>query len=203
MHDYRTDNAGKFSHYRKDFPILRRRINGQPLIYLDSAATSLKPKSVIDSVCRFYKEYTANVHRAIHLLSEESTEAFEDARETVARFINAESREIAFVHNATEALNVISATFRSCGPIAVPLSEHHSNLLPWRLGKVVVLDVLPSGQVDLADAEHKLSEFRPRMVAFSTVSNAFGIRQPGRSTNSNGPGDRSICAIGHLSECRS
>ncbi len=71
MLDHRTYNAGKFSGYRKDFPILQRRLNGQPLIYLDSAATSLKPKPVIDSVCRFYKEYTANVHRAIHLLSEE------------------------------------------------------------------------------------------------------------------------------------
>jgi len=178
MHEDLTDNTGKLSHYRNDFPILGRRLNGQPLIYLDSAATSLKPKSVIDSVCHFYREYTANVHRAIHLLSEEATEAFENARETVARFINAESREIAFVRNTTEALNVIAATFCSHGPIAVPLSEHHSNLLPWRSGKIVVLDVLPSGQVDLADAERKLSEFRPRIVTFSTVTNAFGVRQP-------------------------
>lgn len=172
------DNAVNFLHYRNDFPILQRQINGQPLIYLDSAATSLKPRHVIDSVCRFYSNYTANVHRAIHLLSEESTEAYENARETVARFINAESRDIAFVRNATEALNVVAATFRTSGSIAVPLSEHHSNLLPWRLGKVVVMEVLPSGQVDLAEAEKTLFRFRPCLVAFSTVTNAFGVRQP-------------------------
>jgi cysteine desulfurase/selenocysteine lyase len=178
MHTDHKENVRKFLDFRKDFPILQRRLNGRPLIYLDSAATSLKPMCVIDSVSQFYREYTANVHRAIHLLSEEATEAFENARETVARFINAESREIAFVRNTTEALNIIAATFRCHGPVAVPVSEHHSNLLPWRAGEVVVLDVLPNGQVDLADAEKKISKYQPRMVAFSTVSNAFGVRQP-------------------------
>jgi len=148
------------------------------LIYLDSAATSLKPQCVIDSVCRFYTQYTANVHRAVHTLSEEATAAFEGARETVARFINCDSREVAFVRNATEALNVVAAAFRPRGPIAVPLGEHHSNLLPWRSGEMVVLNVLPSGEVDLADAERKLADARPCLMAFSTISNAFGTRQP-------------------------
>ncbi|MHC4355038.1 MAG: aminotransferase class V-fold PLP-dependent enzyme [Planctomycetota bacterium] len=116
--------------------------------------------------------------RAVHLLSEESTEAYEGARETVARFIDAESREIAFVRNATEALNIVAATLRSCGPVAAPLSEHHSNLLPWRPGELIDLEILPSGRIDLDDAEHKLSKFRPRLVSFSTVSNALGTRQP-------------------------
>ena len=111
-------------------------------------------------------------------MSEESTEAYEDARETVARFINAESREIAFVRNATEALNIVAASFRSCGPVAVPLSEHHSNLLPWRTGELIELEILPSGQINLDDAERKLLKFRPRLVSFSTVSNALGTRQP-------------------------
>lgn len=178
MTDRKTSDAARLLCCREDFPILQRRIGDRALTYLDSAATSLKPQSVIDAICAFYTKYTANVHRAVHLLSEEATEAYEGARETVARFIDAESREIAFVRNATEALNVVAAMLRSCGPVAVPLSEHHSNLLPWRSGELIELELLPSGQIDLDDAERKLSEFRPRLVSFSTVSNALGTRQP-------------------------
>ena len=178
MDSLRTSNVERFTELRGDFPVLRRQCAGRSLIYLDSTATSLKPVPVIQALCRFYEEYTANIHRAVHLLSEEATEGFEEARHTIARFINADGREVAFVRTATEALNVVASAFRELGPVAVPLSEHHSNLLPWRLGQVVPLEVLPSGQVDLAGAERKLGQFVRRLLAFTTISNALGTRQP-------------------------
>lgn len=145
---------------------------------MDSAATSLKPRSVIESVVRFYEESTANVHRAVHALSEEATELFEDARARIARFINADTREIVFVRHATEALNLVAHSLRSRGSVAVPLSEHHSNLLPWRSGHVVLLDLLPNGEVDVEAAQATIRKTRPGLVSMSTVSNALGVSLP-------------------------
>jgi cysteine desulfurase/selenocysteine lyase len=164
--------------FRADFPILRREINGRPLIYLDSAATALKPQCVIDAVVTFYTHYTANVHRAVHALSEEATEAFEGAREKVARFIGADTREIVFVRHATEAVNLVANSLPENCLVAVPVSEHHSNLLPWRRGRFVLLDALPTGEVDLDRARRVLRETKPALLTFSTVNNALGTRQP-------------------------
>lgn len=166
------------SKHRSDFPILEREIDGRRLTYLDSAATSLKPQVVIDAVVGFYVRYTSNVHRAVHALSEEATEAYEGARATVARFINADVREVAFVRNTTEAINVIAHNLRDRGPVVMPLSEHHSNLVPWRSGQVVALDVLPSGETDLARARRTIANVKPTLVTLSTVSNGLGIKQP-------------------------
>lgn len=168
-----------FSRYRADFPLLKRRLNGCPIVYLDSAATSLKPQAVIDEVVRFYSECTANVHRAVHLLSEEATEAFEDARKTIAQFIGADDREIVFVRHATEALNLIASSFPKDAVVAVSEAEHHSNILPWRHhNHVVSLPLNKSGHIDLDQAADLLRLHRPAVVALSTVGNAFGIRQP-------------------------
>ena len=171
------DRNARLEAPRADFPLLTRRINDRPIIYLDSAATSLKPQVVIDAVTRFYTECTANVHRAVHTLSEEATEAFEEARATVARFIGADDREVAFTRNATEAINVVAASRRE-GVVAIPLSEHHSNQLPWRQSEWCPLGLLPSGEIDLAIARRTLRDVQPSLVAFSTVSNALGTPLP-------------------------
>lgn len=179
--------AADLSPYRRDFPILSRMLDGRPLIYLDSAATSLKPQAVIDAMLRFYTQYTANVHRAVHQLSEEATEAFEESRARIARFINAESRDVAFVRNATEAINVVAMSVLQCRDregagsgviVMLPITEHHSNLLPWRGGRVVYLDVRPTGEIDLDAALNQIETQRPSLLALSLVSNALGLRAP-------------------------
>jgi cysteine desulfurase/selenocysteine lyase len=166
------------SRFRKDFPLLNRRIEGRPVIYLDSAATALRPQRVIDEVMRFYTEFTANVHRAVHQLSEEATEAFEGAREEIARFIGAEAREIAFVRHATEAFNLVARSLPEGAVVAVPDSEHHSNLLPWRRHKVVRLEVDAGGSVVPAAAVEAIRNGHPNLLTFSPVGNALGTRQP-------------------------
>lgn len=178
MSDIAMQSVPDLSKHRTDFPILKREIDGRRVTYLDSAATSLKPQVVIDAVTGFYSGYTANVHRAVHALSEEATEAFEGARETVARFVNADTREIAFVRNATDALNVVAHTLRGKGTVIHPLSEHHSNLLPWRAGETVAFDVLPGGGFDLDSAIHRVREVKPALLTMSAVSNALGTKLP-------------------------
>jgi cysteine desulfurase/selenocysteine lyase len=170
--------APNLQRYRADFPLLKRRIEGRPVIYLDSAATALRPQKVIDEVLRFYTECTANVHRAVHRLSEEATEGFEEARDEVARFIGAEAREIAFVRHATEALNLVARSLPEGAVIAVPDSEHHSNLLPWRRHQVLRLGVDDGGSVVLAPAVEAIRNGRPNLLTFSPVGNALGTRQP-------------------------
>ncbi|XOV89171.1 MAG: aminotransferase class V-fold PLP-dependent enzyme [Pseudomonadota bacterium] len=163
--------------YRNDFPILRRRLGELPLIYLDSGATSLKPQCVIDAVTGFYSECTANVHRSVHRLSEEATDRFEASREAVARFLNADSREIAFTRNATEALNLVAARTQS-GPVALTVVEHHSNLLPWLAQEHFFLELDEYRRIDLEKAEAAISQKRPSLVTLATISNALGIRHP-------------------------
>lgn len=163
---------------RADFPQLATEINGRPLIYLDSAATTLKPNAVIDAVSRFYRESVAGVHRAVHRPSEAATARFEGARETIARFIGADAHDVAFTRNATEALNVVAASFVERGPAAVALAEHHSNLLPWRRGALRPLPTTPEGVIELDGAARVLRAGGVKLVAFSAVSNALGVRQP-------------------------
>ena len=124
---------------RKDFPILHQEINGKPLVYLDNAATTQKPKSVIDSIEKYYRGYNSNIHRGVHTLSENATEAYESARVKVKDFINANStKEIVFVRGATEAINLVAQSFgrntlSSEDEIIITELEHHANIVPWQL----------------------------------------------------------------------
>ncbi|MCJ7719542.1 aminotransferase class V-fold PLP-dependent enzyme, partial [Candidatus Bathyarchaeota archaeon] len=124
---------------REDFPILKRKINGHPLIYFDNAATSQKPRQVIEAIKSFYENHNANVHRAVHTLSQESSELYENAHEEVAKFINAEGmEEIIFVRGTTEAINLVAYSwgFHNLGKddeVVVSLMEHHSNIVPWEI----------------------------------------------------------------------
>jgi cysteine desulfurase / selenocysteine lyase len=173
---------------RRDFPILSRVVNGQPLVYLDSAASSQKPASVIEAVQRYYETSHANVHRSIHTLGEEATELYEGARDAVRAFIGARGREeIVFTRGTTESINLVAqAVGRTLGPgdeILVTELEHHSNLVPWQMvcrdrGTVLrAVPVLPDGYLDL-DAYARLLSSRTRVVALAHVSNVLGTINP-------------------------
>lgn len=174
---------------RKDFPILSRRVHDKPLVYLDNAATSQKPVQVIDSIVSYYSNYNSNVHRGVHTLSEEATNAYEKARETVRRYINAKSiKEIIFVRGATEAINLVAATFGKMNiekgdEIAITMLEHHANIVPWQLlceEKGATLKVIPitsTGDVLMEDVEKALTE-KTKLLACAHVSNALGTILP-------------------------
>jgi cysteine desulfurase/selenocysteine lyase len=174
---------------RADFPILRQEVRGRPLIYLDSAATSQKPQAVIDAIVRFYQHDNANVHRGVHVLSERATEAYEGARETVRRFINArDAKEIIFVRGTTEAINLVAQTYgrKHLGPgdeVLITHIEHHANIVPWRMlceQTGAVLKVIPvddRGEL-LLDAVDALMTERTRILAVTQVSNALGTVVP-------------------------
>ncbi|MGC8648794.1 MAG: aminotransferase class V-fold PLP-dependent enzyme [Candidatus Micrarchaeia archaeon] len=171
---------------KEDFPILKRKFYGRTLVYLDSAATSQKPKQVIDAVSKFYKKYNANVHRGSYKLAEESTELYELSRERIAEFINAEdSSEIIFTRNATESINLVALTWASQNikkgdHIILTELEHHSNIVPWILlakNNGAVLDYVKvdkeRGIIDEADFEEKIKN-NPKLVAVSQCSNVLG-----------------------------
>ncbi len=173
---------------RRDFPILARLVNGQPLVYLDSAASSQKPAQVIEAVQRYYERSHSNVHRSIHTLGEEATELYEAARDAVRSFIGARSREeVIFTRGTTEAINLVAqAVGRTIGPgdeIVVTEMEHHSNLIPWQMAcrdRGAVLKAVPvveSAYLDM-DAFHRLLSPRTRMVAVTHVSNVLGTVNP-------------------------
>ncbi len=174
---------------REDFPILREKIHGKPLVYLDNAATTQKPKTVIDALVDYYSHYNANVHRAVHLLSVRATEACDKAREKVRRFINAASTdEIVFVRGTTEGLNLVAQTYgrRNIGAgdeVLISGLEHHSNIVPWQMlcdergARLRVVEIEDSGIIPLDQFEKALSE-RTRLVALSHVSNALGTVNP-------------------------
>jgi cysteine desulfurase / selenocysteine lyase len=174
---------------RKDFPILERKVHGKPLVYFDNAATSQKPRQVIDALVRYYEEYNANIHRAVHTLGEEATAAYEEAREKVARFINAPSTEnIVFTRNTTEAINLVSyswgnANIREGDEILLTEMEHHSNLIPWqRLAaeKGATIRYIPlTGQQTLSlDGMENLFETNTKMIAMPHASNSLGTINP-------------------------
>ena len=176
---------------RKDFPILKRRISGKPLVYLDNAATSQKPKAVIAAIDRYYQEYNANVHRGVHRLSEEATIAFEQSREKFARFIGAKtSKEIVFVRNATEALNLVALTWaranlRSGDRILLTEMEHHSNIVPWQMLakekglRIEYVEIRDDGTLNWENFEQLMKE-RPKVLSLAHVSNALGTINPVR-----------------------
>jgi cysteine desulfurase/selenocysteine lyase len=166
---------------RDDFPILQRTIAGRPLIYFDSAATALKPRCVIDKEREYSTQYSANVHRGRHRLSEEASDAYEDARASIAHHLNVSSSSVIFVRNATEAINLVATGLRSSeiGRVAVSIAEHHSNLLPWmRDFSVIWLDQRPDDPLDLPTLSDVLRREKPFLVAFSAVSNITGVANP-------------------------
>ena len=180
---------------RQGFPLLRQTIHGKPLVYLDNASTTQKPREVIDRVTRFYTEENANVHRGVHWLSERATEAYEEARGTVARFLNARKpQEIVFVRGTTEAINLVAAT---CGrasvgrgdDVVVSAMEHHSNIVPWQIlceqtgARLRIIPITDAGELDL-DAYERLLTDRTRIV--SVVARLERVRH-----GESGRGDRS------------
>ncbi len=175
---------------RQDFPVLQREVRpGVPLVYLDSTATSQKPRQVIEAIADFYLHHNANIHRGIHTLAEEATAAYEAARVKVARFIHAASpREIVFVRNATEAINLVAYTWgrahlKAGDVVLLTEMEHHANLVPWQILaaerglRLEFLPVTPDGQLDL-DALPRLLALEPKLVAFSGMSNVTGAIPP-------------------------
>ncbi len=174
---------------RRDFPILAERVNGRPLIWLDNAATTQKPTAVIERLAHFYRHENSNIHRAAHALAGRATDAYEGARETVARFLGAASaQEIVFVRGTTEAINLVAQAWgrHNVGPgdeIVVSLLEHHANIVPWqqlaaeRGAHIRVIPVDSRGQICL-DAYQKLLSDRTKLVAISQVSNALGTITP-------------------------
>src|SRR6516164_6399390 len=170
---------------RADFPILQRQVNGRPLIYLDNAATTQKPRQVIDALVDFYTTTNANVHRGVHTLSVESTDLYEAARERVGNFVGARSpEELVFVRNTTEAINLVAvcwgrANLKPGDEILASSLEHHSNLVPWQRvaqetgARIHLIQLTPDGTVDLDDYRQLLSP-KTRVVAIAHASNVLG-----------------------------
>jgi cysteine desulfurase / selenocysteine lyase len=178
---------------RKDFPILQRRIKGgHRLIYLDNAATTQKPKVVIEAISNYYTSYNSNIHRAVHQLAEEATAAFEEVRQKVAKLINAKSvEEIVFTRNATESINLVANSWAkqklNKGDIVLTSEiEHHSNIVPWQLiagevgASVSYLDVKDDGLIDLEGYPSHVSDPRLKLVSISQMSNVLGSILPVR-----------------------
>jgi len=156
---------------QNDFPLLRRKINGKPIVYLDSTATSLKPQAVIDKENEYYTKYTANIFRGIYTTSEEATKEYEDVRGKVAKFINApKSEEIVFTRNTSESINLVASCLRP-KEIVASIMEHHSNFVPWQqIGKLKVWD----GKEDLDNIVTRTTE----VFAITAVSNVLGTILP-------------------------
>jgi cysteine desulfurase / selenocysteine lyase len=174
---------------RKDFPILEREVYGKPLVYLDNAATSQKPRQVIDALVNYYENYNANIHRAVHCLGEEATAAYEEARAKVAKFINAPSPEcVIFTRNTTEAINLVAYTWgrenvREGDEIVLTQMEHHSNLIPWQRlaaekGVTVRYIELTDTQALALDGLENLFDAHTRIMAMPHVSNSLGTINP-------------------------
>jgi cysteine desulfurase/selenocysteine lyase len=176
---------------REDFPILRQTVHGRPLVYLDNAATTQKPQAVIDALVGYYGRDNANVHRGVHCLSERATAAFEGARATVRRFLNARStHEIVFTRNATEAINLVAQTFGRSrlgegDEVLITAMEHHSNIVPWQLvsaekgASLRVAPITDEGELLIGPFEDLLGP-RTRLVSVVHLSNALGTINPVR-----------------------
>lgn len=174
---------------RADFPILHQQAHGHPLVYLDNAATSQKPKAVIDALVRYYEGYNANIHRGVHYLSERATAEYETARKTVQAFLNAaRPAEIVFVRGTTEAINLVAQTYGRVhvgadDEVLITAMEHHSNLVPWQLlceekgARLRVAPINDAGELILEEFEKRLGP-RTRIVAVGHVSNALGTVNP-------------------------
>ena len=174
---------------RKDFPILERSVYGRPLVYFDNAATTQKPRCVIDAMTDEYLNVNANVHRGVHFLSQEATRIYEEARTTVREFIHARSNaEVIFTRGTTESINLVAATFgQAClhdgDEVIVTEMEHHSNIVPWQLlqsrvdVKLRVCPITDDGRLDM-EALPRLFTSRTRLLACTAVSNVLGTVNP-------------------------
>ncbi len=174
---------------RRDFPILRQRVRGRALVYLDNAATSQKPQVVIDAIRQYYERDNANIHRGVHFLSEHATEEYEAARRTVQGFLNAaDASEIVFVRGATEAINLVAQTYgrtnvHAGDEVLITAMEHHSNIVPWQIlceekgARLRVAPISDSGELLLQEFE-KLLGPRTKIIAVTHVSNALGTINP-------------------------
>src|SRR5580704_4565178 len=184
-----SNGAYDVGRIREDFPILAMQVYGKPLIYLDNAASAQKPRAVLDRLEQAYTTQYANVHRGLHYLANEATEAYEGAREKVAGFLNAERKEeIIFTRNATEAINLVAYTFareriKLGDEIVLSIMEHHSNIVPWhflreRHGAVIKWAPVDDEGHFLIDAFEKLLTPRTKMVAITHMSNMLGTLVP-------------------------
>ena len=174
---------------KNDFPILSREIHGQPLVYLDNAATTQKPNQVIESIVNYYQTYNSNIHRSVHTLGQEATTLYEESRQTVSKFINSPSPDnLIFVRNATEGLNLIANSWakdhlKPSDEILITQMEHHSNLVPWQqIAKIIgcslkFIPITPEGTLDLSKLDHLITE-RTRLISLAHMSNVLGTINP-------------------------
>lgn len=173
---------------RNQFPVLHQEINGNPLIYFDNAATTQKPRRVIEAISDYYKNYNANIHRGIHTLAERATNAFEQTRQNVARFIGAEEEEVIFTYGTTDSINLVARAFgakfiKEGDEILITAMEHHSNIVPWQIlcsetgARLRVVPIDDRGDIILEEYQKLLCE-RTRLVSLIHVSNALGTINP-------------------------
>lgn len=174
---------------REDFPILKRKINGKQLVYLDNAATTQKPKQVIQAIVEYYENHNANIHRGIHTLADEATQMYENSREKVKKFISARSeKEIIFVRNSTEGINLVAYSWgmrnvNKGDEILLTDVEHHSNLVPWqfvakaRRAKLSYLKARQDGTVSIQDFENAINK-KTKIIAINHISNVLGVINP-------------------------
>ena len=173
---------------RKDFPILKRKLNGKQLVYFDNAATSQTPKQVIDVISDYYSVYNANIHRGVHQLSQEATDKYEDARQTIQKHFNAKhSHEIIFTSGTTHSINIVAHGFEAFlqkeDVILVSAMEHHSNIVPWQMlcektgAKMKVITMTKQGELDMHSYE-MLLKLKPKLVFVNHISNALGTINP-------------------------
>ncbi len=171
---------------RKDFPVLKREVNGKPLVYLDNAATTQKPKQVIDKLVDYYSNYNANIHRGVHKLSEEATEAYESTRDRTAKLVNAGRKEIIFTKNTTESLNILAysalGTLQKGDEVVVSIMEHHSNIVPWQMliekgVKLKFVDINPDGSLKMKQLESLVTK-KTKIVSIAHASNVLGTINP-------------------------
>ena len=185
-------------HIRKEFPLLNTTVNGKPLVYLDNAATTQKPCAVTDALLSYYRTINSNIHRGVHHLSQQATEAFEESRECVRKFMNAaRQEEIIFTKGTTEAINLVAHGFarkflKKGERVLVTVADHHSDFVPWQqacLQSGAEFDIMPverDGSLNLALLEQKLA-LKPKLFAFPHISNVLGIENPVKQ----------ICAMAH------
>lgn len=173
---------------RADFPILRQQVHGKPLVYLDSANTGQKPQCVIEAVDGYYRDYSANVARAVHALGERATAAYEGARDTLARFLNVHRDELVFTSGTTNAINLVAYSWllprlQADDVVLASRMEHHANLVPWQMmcervgARVLPVDLTPQGEIDMDDLRAKLNP-QVRLLAITHVSNVLGTITP-------------------------
>ncbi|MBU1718910.1 MAG: aminotransferase class V-fold PLP-dependent enzyme, partial [Bacteroidetes bacterium] len=174
---------------RGDFPILKQRIYDKTLVYFDNAATTQKPQIVLDTINEYYSRYNSNIHRGVHYLSEKSTQAYENARQIVQKFINAKhSHEVIFTYNTTTGINLVASSFgekfvRKDDEIIISGMEHHSNIVPWQImcekkeAKLVVIPFYSNGELAVKELPRLINE-KTRLIAINHISNTLGTVNP-------------------------